>query len=132
MDFDEDTPAPKRRRRMKVGEEPQAAFVAGDPIETFGDASEALEAAVAHESAETDAVVEPEAPEPAAPQESAQSRDIGNWRYTPWRGRDMWSHSDGRTTTFDERVAKKFRHDAKPDQSLLKAYTDKVKRLKNT
>lgn len=37
------------------------------------------------------------------------SRDIGTWKFTPWKGVDMWTHQVSGRTTFDEKEARKLR-----------------------
>lgn len=39
-----------------------------------------------------------------------KSKDIGNWKFTPWRGVDMWTHQGTNKTTFNVAEAKKLRH----------------------
>lgn len=53
------------------------------------------------------AVVEPE-PEPAP---APVSRDIGNWRYTPWKGKPMWTNAGNSAwTSFNEAYVRRHRH----------------------
>lgn len=32
--------------------------------------------------------------------------DIGNWRFTPWKGRPMWTHNSGSTSFSREHVSR--------------------------
>lgn len=44
------------------------------------------------------------------PEVKPKSKDIGNWKFTPWRGVDMWTHQGTTRTTFKAAEAKKLRH----------------------
>ena len=46
--------------------------------------------------------------EPAVVEE-VKSRDIGNYKYTPWKGLDMWTNPYTRHKTFKEQEARKLR-----------------------
>lgn len=127
--MEDDIPAPRRRRRK-----------ATDMFE--GDISEAVEAAEAHEEAKINAIAasmeafDAAQEQPAVVAEEAapepESRDIGNWHYTPWRGLDMWTHIHSRTTTFKEEIAKRFRHHPSIDASDVAAYALKLRQRKRT
>lgn len=95
MDFER----PKRsRRRIKIGDEADPAFIAAEF--EVGDMPDT-------EPAEA----EQETPEPVAPPPVALSRDIGNWLFRPWKGRDHWvNNKNSAWTSFDEKYVRKHRH----------------------
>lgn len=58
-------------------------------------------------AASTKPPVPAEATEPVV--EPVRGRDWGSWKYTPWKGNDMWTHGPTGRTTFSEAEAKKHR-----------------------
>lgn len=117
MDFEEESRAPRRGRRKQA-------------VPMFdGDISGALRVAEAHDAAkhdilaaeineaqvdhgnsidDTEAATVPVGSDQPAP--AHKSRDIGNWRFTPWKGLDMWTHKDTIRTSFKEQFVRKNRH----------------------
>lgn len=84
----EETATPRRRYSRRS--EPAVESAAADLMEAA--------------PTESEPVAEPIPPEPEEP----KSRDIGNWKFTPWHGLDMWSHPNG-LTTFKPEFARKHR-----------------------
>lgn len=48
-------------------------------------------------------------PESSKVSRRATAKDFGKWKYTPWKGQDMWTHSETKETSFNRDFVRKQR-----------------------